>query len=156
MTIRELREDETGLLKDLLYEAIFVPPKAKPPGRALLERPEFRAYWEGFGSSCGDHCLLAEVDGKVAGAVWARRIPGFGYVEEGTPWLAIALYKAYRSRGIGTALMRGMLERLKLQGCRQAVLSVHKANYAVRMYKKVGFEIFDENEEEYIMIHKLQ
>ena len=43
MTIRELREDETGLLKDLLYEAIFVPPKAKPPGRTLLERPEFRA-----------------------------------------------------------------------------------------------------------------
>lgn len=155
MTIRELREDETGLLKDLLYEAIFVPPKAKPPGRALLERPEFRAYWEGFGSGSGDCCLLAEVDGRVAGAVWARRIPGFGYVEEGTPWLAIALYKAYRSRGIGTALMRGMLERLKLQGCRQAVLSVHKANYAVRLYKSLGFRTIGEKGREYVMLRRL-
>lgn len=25
-------------------------------------------------------------------------------------------------------------------------------NYVVRMYKKVGFEIIDENDEEYIMI----
>lgn len=29
---------------------------------------------------------------------------------------------------------------------------VPEANYAVRMYKKVGFEIVDENDEEYIMV----
>ena len=29
-------------------------------------------------------------------------------------------------------------------------------NYAARMYRKVGFEIVDENDEEYIMICKLQ
>ena len=33
-------------------------------------------------------------------------------------------------------------------------LAVQKMNYAVRMYKKVGFEIVDENEEEYIMVCK--
>lgn len=31
-------------------------------------------------------------------------------------------------------------------------LAVQKANYAVTMYKNVGFEIIDENDEEYIMV----
>ena len=32
---------------------------------------------------------------------------------------------------------------------------MQKANYAVRMYEKVGFRIVDENEEEYIMVWEL-
>ncbi len=155
MIIRELRDDETGLLKDLLYEAIFVPKKARAPGRSILEQPEFTAYYEGFGSGPADHCLVAEVDGRAAGAVWARIIEGFGYVEDGTPWLAIALYADYRGRGIGTALMRRMLERLKAQGYRQAVLSVHKANGAVRMYKALGFRTIGEKGREYVMLRRL-
>ena len=31
-------------------------------------------------------------------------------------------------------------------------LAVQKANYAVKMYKNVGFYVFDENDEEYIMV----
>ena len=45
---------------------------------------------------------------------------------------------------------------LKAQGYKRASLSVQKANYAVRMYKKFGFAIVDENEEEYIMVCELQ
>ena len=156
MTIRELRDDETGLLKDLLYEAIYVPKRANPPPRSILERPDFAAYYEGFGSGPADNCLLAEVDGQVAGAVWARIMKDFGYVEADTPWLAIALYADYRNRGIGIALMRRMLERLKEQGHKQAVLSVHKANYAVRMYKSLGFRTIGEKGREYVMLRRLK
>lgn len=35
---------------------------------------------------------------------------------------------------------------------KQVSLAVQKANYAVKMYKKAGFEIVDENDEEYIMV----
>ena len=65
--------------------------------------------------------------------------------------------KAFRLRnyGIGTELMKQMLMKLKLEGYKQASLAVQKMNYAVRMYRKVGFEIVDENDEEYIMICKL-
>ena len=52
-------------------------------------------------------------------------------------------------------LMKQMLMKLKMQGYRQASLAVQKMNYAVRMYRKVGFEIVDENDEEYIMICRL-
>ena len=58
--------------------------------------------------------------------------------------------------GIGTALMRDMLEFLKDKGYKRTSLSVQKVNYAVRMYQKVGFEVIDENEEEYIMVYRLQ
>ena len=51
--------------------------------------------------------------------------------------------------------MRDMLEFLKNKGYKQTSLSVQKANYAARMYQKVGFEVIDENEEEYIMVCRL-
>ena len=47
-----------------------------------------------------------------------------------------------------------MLEKLEKNGYKQASLAVQKANYAVRMYTDIGFEIVDENEEEYIMVYR--
>ncbi len=44
---------------------------------------------------------------------------------------------------------------MSVEGYKQASLSVQKMNYAVRMYRKIGFEIIDENDVEYIMICKL-
>lgn len=54
--------------------------------------------------------------------------------------------------GIGTALMGAMLQFLREKGYKQISLSVQKVNYAVSMYRKAGFEVVDENEEEYIMV----
>ena len=61
----------------------------------------------------------------------------------------------FTNNSIGTNLMEQILKKLKMQGYKQASLSVQKMNYAVHMYLKVGFEIVDENDEEYIMICKL-
>ena len=79
----------------------------------------------------------------------------YGYIDDETPSFAISLLKEYRNYGIGTELMKRMLLELKKQGYKKASLSVQKRNYAVRMYKKLGFEIIDENDEEYIMICRL-
>lgn len=70
--------------------------------------------------------------------------------------MAVSPYREYRGAGIGTALMEGMLRILKRKGYNQAPLAVQKADYAVNMYKKAGFEIVDENDEEYIMVCRLQ
>lgn len=48
-----------------------------------------------------------------------------------------------------------MLDELKKHGYKQSSLAVQKQNYAVKMYKKVGFQIVNENEEEYIMVCQL-
>lgn len=49
-------------------------------------------------------------------------------------------------------MMKYMLAELKGRGYQKASLAVQKANYAVKMYRNVGFEIIDENAEEYIMV----
>ena len=150
--IRPLREDETELLKDFIYEAIFIPEGVEPPAREIIEKPELRVYTDAFGTRKGDHCLVAEHDGKVFGAVWTRIMNDYGHVDDETPSFAISLYKEYRGQGAGTRLMEEMLGLLKKAGYRKASLAVQKANYAVRMYEKVGFTTIDENEEEFIMV----
>ena len=156
MKIRKLRDDETELLKDFLYEAIYIPDGIQPPERSIIELPKLVIYYENFGNSPADNCLVAEVDGKVVGAVWTRIMNDYGHVDDDTPSFAISLYKEYRGRGIGTELMRRMLDLLKEQGYKKASLAVQKANYAVRMYEAVGFRTVDENSEEYIMVCDLQ
>ena len=151
-TIRKLRTDETELLKEFLYQAIFIPEGVKPPDRSIINLPELSLYYEDFGSGPADNCLVAEVDDKVVGAVWTRIMNDYGHVDDETPSFAISLYKEYRSRGIGTRMMREMLKLLREQGYKKASLAVQKANYAVSMYETVGFRIIDENEEELIMV----
>ena len=151
-TIRKLDVREYGLLDDFLYEAIFIPEGAEPPSRDIIERPELRVYTEDFGTRRGDYALGAVIDGKVVGAVWVRIMNDYGHIDDDTPSFAISLYKEYRGMGIGTALMRSMLDMLRAEGYARASLAVQKANYAVKMYRKAGFETVGENDEEYIMI----
>ena len=152
MLLRTLRKEETELLKDFLYEAIFIPEGVEPPDRSIIEQPELSIYYDDFGSGNADNCIVAEDNGKVIGAVWTRIMNDYGHVDNETPSFAISLYKEYRGQGIGTELMRKMISLLKEQGYKKASLAVQKANYAVKMYKKVGFKIIDENGEEYIMV----
>ena len=146
---------ETELLKDFLYEAIFIPEGVQPPERKIIELPELKMYYEEFGRGPADFCIVAEDCGKVIGAVWTRIMNDYGHVDDETPSFAISLYKEYRGYGIGTRLMQEMLACLKEKGYAQASLAVQKANYAVRMYEKVGFKVVSENEEEYIMVCRL-
>ena len=95
---------------------------------------------------------MAEVDGKVVGAVWTRIMDDYGHIDSQTPSLAISLYKEYRSQGIGTRLLRRMLEKLKTDGYKSVSLSVQKANYALQMYRKAGFIPVSDHGDELLMI----
>lgn len=152
--IREIREHEYSILADFLYEAIFIPKGAKKPPKSIIEQPELQVYIADFGKE-DDWCFVAEVKGKIVGAVWVRIMDDYGHIDDDIPSLAISLYEEYRNLGIGTTLMRTMLQFLKEKGYKQTSLSVQKANYAVNMYQKLGFEVVDENDEEYIMVCKL-
>ena len=152
--IREIRENEYCILSEFLYEAIFIPEGTEKPPKSIIEQPELQVYIADFGKS-DDWCLVAEVKEKIVGAVWVRIMDDYGHIDDETPSFAISLYEEYRNMGIGTVLMRDMLEFLKNKGYKQTSLSVQKANYAVRMYQKVGFEVIGENEGEYIMVCRL-
>ena len=154
-TIRKMTVPEYPLLSDFLYEAIFIPNGIKPPPRDISASPELQIYVERFGALKDDFALVAEIEGKIVGAVWVRIMNDYGHIDEETPSLAISLYKEYRGQGIGTNMMKEMLSLLKTHGYKRVSLSVQKANYAAEMYRKIGFEIARENEEEWIMIYNL-
>ncbi len=153
--IRSILEGEDSLLKDFLYEAIFVPQGTPAPPKSIIDQPELQVYVTDFGTKKDDIGLVAEINNKPVGAVWVRIMNDYGHIDNDTPSFAISLYKEYRGLGIGTALMKEMLRILKDRGYKQASLAVQKANYALKMYQKTGFEIVDENEEEYIMLCRL-
>ena len=155
VTIREIQKQEYPLLDNFLYEAIFIPKGIEPPPKTIITSPELQVYVERFGESKDDWGLVAEVGGKIVGAVWVRIMNDYGHIDDETPSLAISLYKEYRGFGIGTAMMKEILTLLKSYGYSRVSLSVQKANYATKMYLKIGFEIVKENEEEYIMVYCL-
>ena len=152
--IREIREDEYPILAEFLYEAIFIPEGAEKPPRSIIQQPELQVYIADFGKK-DDFCFVAEVKKKPVGVVWARIMNDYGHVDNETPSLAIALHQGYRSLGIGTEMMKAMLRLLKEKGYQKTSLSVQKENYAVRMYRNIGFEVVKENEEEYLMVCRL-
>lgn len=154
--IREMDAAEYPLLNDFLYEAIFIPRGVEPPPKSIINNDELQVYVKDFGKSPHDRCLVAEADEKIVGAVWVRIMDDYGHIDDETPSFAISLYKEYRGRGIGTELMEKMLDILRENVYERASLAVQKENYAVKMYKKVGFEIAGENEEEYIMVCDLR
>lgn len=66
--IRNIRSEERCLLREFLYQAIYLSEGIEPPSRSVVDMPELQVYIAGFGTQPGDHCLVAEVAGKVIGA----------------------------------------------------------------------------------------
>jgi ribosomal protein S18 acetylase RimI-like enzyme len=154
-TIHAIRKDESPLLEDFLYEAIFQRDGNNLLPREIIKQPELSVYIDDFGKP-DDLCLVADMGGKIVGAVWTRilsgAIKGFGNIDDETPEFAISLYKEYRGYGLGTDLMRHMITLLKERGYKKTSLAVQKDNYAVKMYESVGFSTMKELSEEYLMI----
>ena len=153
--IREIKKSEISLLNEFIYEAIFTSDGFELPEKSIINHPEIQVYIEGFSTKEDDFCVVAEMDDKIVGAAWVRIMNDYGHVDDETPSLAMSLYKQYRGLGVGTALLSELLLLIKTKGYKKTSLSVQKANYAVRMYKNLGYEIMYENEEEYIMIKYL-
>lgn len=155
LEVRMMADTEYPVLKDFLYEAIFVPEGEKAPERSILDQPELQVYISGFGRDESDCAVAAAVDGKIIGAAWARIMNDYGHIDDETPSLAIAVYKDYRGRGIGTELLSLLMSSLRDRGFKRVSLSVQKQNPAVKLYKKTGFVTVKETDEEYIMVNKM-
>ena len=157
--IRPLEKAETPVLEEFLYQAIFQRPGERLLPRSITNEPSIAVFIEGFGKP-DDHCLVAEMNGNIVGAVWTRilngEVKGFGNIDNSTPEFAISLLPEYRGMGIGADRMRRMLQLLRKKGYVQASLAVQKDNYAVNMYRNVGFEIIKTTDEEYITVASLQ
>ena len=124
--IRKLRQEEIHILDDFLYEAIFIPEGTKAPPKEIIKEPELQVYVADFWEKKDDICYVAEISGKIAGAVWCRIMDDYGHVDEDTPSLAISVLEEFRQCGIGTALMQQMLTALKQQAIRRYLCRCRK------------------------------
>lgn len=153
---RRMFPHEYCMLEDFLYEAIFIPEGVEPPSYDIIYLPELYMYIEDFGSKASDLAVVAEVDGIIIGAAWARIMMDYGHIDDQTPSLSISLHPNFRGQGIGTKLWKTLLDLLFLAGYHQCSLSVQKTNFATKMYLHSGFYIVKENQDDYVMVKRLR
>ncbi|HUK97813.1 MAG TPA: GNAT family N-acetyltransferase [Gaiellaceae bacterium] len=100
-------------------------------------------YTENWGRS-GDLALIAMESGHPIGAAWLRRFtaasPGYGFVDDVTPELTIAVVPSRRRHGIGQELLDALLQQTQAAGHTAVSLSVEDESPAVAFYERNGFE----------------
>jgi GNAT superfamily N-acetyltransferase len=134
--IRPAGPSDVRFLGDMLRHAYYWHVGEDP------DRPVAR-YVRGWGRP-GDAGVLAVEPSGPVGAAWYRRFSereaGFGFVDESTPELTIAVVPARRGRGLGKELMEALLARARRDGCERLSLSVEPGSKQEQFYAQFGFE----------------
>lgn len=158
--IRPAETKDYPFLRQMLFEAIFIPEGEAKPALSILDTPELAKYVSGWKKD-NDVGFIAEIKGEAVGAAWTRRFEntdagGNGFVDNETPELCLAISEKYRGMGVGTVLMQALLKELKGLGYQKISLSVDKVNRAVTLYKSLGFKVIKEQKTDYLMVKELQ
>lgn len=139
---------DVPFLRDMLRHAFYW---RTPVGD---EEPPLTRYVRGWGRP-GDRSLIAIDDFVPVGAAWYRLFTpeeaGFGFVDEQTPELAIAVVPSRRGRGFGHELLSALLDRAREDGFNAISLSVAKDNPARHLYENYGFEQVREDDGAVVM-----
>lgn len=158
--IRSLEQSENDLdfLTDMMYESFHIP-ENKLPKEELLNLPHIKKYNEDWGRK-GDRAIIAFEDHVPVGAAWYRLFTenqkGYGYIDDKTPELGIAVINKARGKGIGNLLMEKIIETASRDGYTSLSLSVDpKNNQAVQLYKKLGFEQCGSSGTSWTMIYNI-
>jgi ribosomal protein S18 acetylase RimI-like enzyme len=148
--IRQAGPQDVPFLRDMLRHAYYwrvstIPDSGEPPLQRYVER------W----GRPGDTALVAIQDFQPVGAAWYRLFkadnPGYGFVDEETPELSIAIVPSRRGSGLGSELLDALLARARAEGYETISLSVEKESPAVGLYERHGFERFREDDGAYTM-----
>ena len=144
------------VLREMLWRAFSWRETEPPPAPAQLPEAVER-YVEGFASRNSDHGLVArDRDDGPAGAAWYRLLTGdergYGFVDDETPEITVAVRPAFRRRRVGTTLVTRLLEDAWEAGLGQLSLSTEPENPALRLYERVGFVRVGENGGSWTMV----
>jgi ribosomal protein S18 acetylase RimI-like enzyme len=141
---RPIASTDEPFLWEMLYQALYVPEGSPPFPREILSQPEIRRYVENWGRADDlGFVALTQTTRQPIGAAWIRLLKGenhgYGYIDDYTPELTIAVVPVWRGRGIGTALLERVIEAAQ-SSYASISLSVSRDNPAIRLYRRLGFE----------------
>jgi ribosomal protein S18 acetylase RimI-like enzyme len=159
--IRPARVGDEAFLWRMLYEAAYWRPEDRiPPETESIEDERQLRYVSGWGRA-GDVAVIAEDRGNQPfGAAWFRLFstdqPGYGFINESTPEVSIAVLGSHRGRGIGTELLSKLLEKAADAGFQALSLSVSRDNPALHLYEKLGFAKVKPVEGSWTMSHRIR
>ena len=136
--IRRGDANDTAFLRDMLRHAYYW--RWGDPD--LADLPVTR-YVEGWGRP-GDRSLVVIERFQPVGAAWYRLFteaqPGYGFIDEQTPELTVAVVPSRRGRGYGDQLLTALLAQAPKDGFRTLSLSVEPDNPALALYERHGFQ----------------
>lgn len=150
--MRSRRNADQSFMEEMLYQAIFIPDGTLPE-RSIIQDPKLYRYVDAWKAE--DLSIIAEINGLAVGACWLKWFdksnPGYGFVREDIPEMSIAILPEYRGQGIGTKLIRAILEQLPgdLEG---VSLSVDIRNPAMSLYMRLGFHLVHQKDHSAVML----
>jgi len=141
--IRRGSEHDVPFLRDMLHHAYYWRENSPEAADLPLSR-----YVQGWGRR-GDAAVIAVEDYWPVGAAWYRLFtrgePGYGFVDEETPEISIAVVPNKRGHGHGSKLLDALIERARRDGFGELSLSVEPDNPALPLYERFGFRKVGEN-----------
>ena len=146
VVVRRGSAQDVRFLRDMLHHAYYWKERAPDAGPGPVQ-----LYVKAWGRP-GDAAVIALEEGFPVGAAWFRLFresaQGYGFVDESTPELAIAVVPNARGKGVGGKLLEALLERAREEGFAAVSLSVDKRNSgAIALYRQHGFEQVGETDD---------
>jgi len=142
--LRPLTQEDEPFLWEMLYQAIYIAEGDPLPERDIVNRTEIAKYVRGWGRAHDSGFIAIDIGSQQPiGAAWLRLLTGddkgYGYVDDATPELSVAVLPGHRGKGIGTRLLTQLLRAASIH-YPAVSLSVAPDNPASRLYRRLGFE----------------
>ena len=144
-TIKPLTSEDFAFQEEMLYQSLYVMEDQNIFPREIVQNPLISKYMKHWGKQ-GDFGLIVEnkETGDKIGAAWYRLFStndrGFGFIDDKTPEISIAIDYNHRNQGIGSHLLLSLINHAKNTGFKSLSLSVIPENAAIHLYERIGFK----------------
>jgi ribosomal protein S18 acetylase RimI-like enzyme len=147
-SIRPVTPDDISFLWEMLYHAACMSEDGATSSDAAKHDPHLNIYVKDWGR-CRD-CGFVAYDpqsSRKLGATWIRLLTAdkshYGYYDDETPELAIAVLPEMTRQGVGSALLSHLIRMARTE-VPAIVLTVRNDNPAKKLYERFGFDVIDE------------
>ena len=143
-TVRAATSGDTAFIEEMLVEALnWDPQRARLRRDRAMAVPANRHYVEGWPRDSDAGVVAEDERGQPIGAAWFRLFdasdPGYGFVAEDIPEVAIGVRSGRRGEGVGDTLLTELENEARRRSLRGLSLSVEIANPALSLYRRHGY-----------------